>query len=505
MADDFTIRLGADNTALMAGLRAATQSINSFASGAKLAMAGLAGGLGLKALTKDFMDYHTNLANSIQVMGYSVSNVEAIGGAMRRFGGDTSGAISSLDSLSSMLTAVRDGKMSPLIDTAQRYGVTFMKSNGQMMNAEELLGSLTKQMRHMDVETQRAVASQLGLDAALLRVINSGNFDSLVASQKKLGLSTEEDLKIATEMESAWLDLKDTFSQIAREISRAVIPPLTKLMKWLNDLIGRVGGFKGIFQSVWGAISKVMTPVVEKMQYFWSVIQKIGEKLPIFDWLKKALDGLTPVFSFLGDVISAAFLPFELFFELIEDIIEYTTGDPKKTAIGMLVEKFPILGDAFSAVKDTFSVVGDAFNLIFGSIKEAWDYLSNMTWDKFIADIKEVGTTIANFFKGIWSDIKSGVKDMSVGFGKTLGLDKYEWFRNWAGEDKAKDAQVAQIAAPGNIPPQGVSGGTANTAGATVVNDNSTHTNNLTINTNNEKVAENAMNEQLKTGLANRQ
>lgn len=503
MADDFTIRLGADNAALMAGLRAATQSINSFASGAKLAMAGLAGGLGLKALTKDFMDYHTNLANSIQVMGYSVSNVEAIGGAMRRFGGDTSGAISSLDSLSSMLTAVRDGKMSPLIDTAQRYGVTFMKSNGQMMNAEELLGSLTKQMRHMDAETQRAVASQLGLDAALLRVINSGNFDSLVASQKKLGLSTEEDLKIATEMESAWLDLKDTFSQIAREISRAVIPPLTKLMKWLNDLIGRVGGFKGIFQSVWGAISKVMNPVVEKMQYFWSVIQKIGEKLPIFDWLKKALDGLTPVFSFLGDVISAAFLPFELFFELIEDIVEYTTGDPKKTAIGMLVEKFPILGEVFKGVGAVFDEVGAAFDTVFGAIKSAWDYFTNLSWDQLVSDLKKWGSEIKNFFAGLWEDTKgflSRMKDKAI---KVVGAENTAIGQLLLSEE-AKNAAAAQIAAPGNIPPQGVSGGTANAAGATVVNDNSTHTNNLTINTNNEKVAENAMNEQLKTGLANR-
>lgn len=399
--DDFTLKLGADNKNLLSGLRQAGSSITQFTGSAKAAIAGLTAGLGLSKLTADFMNYHTNLSNVTQVMGYNIANVEAIGGAMRRFGGDTSGAVSSLDNLTSALQQATQSGTGPLVETAQRFGVSFMKTNGQLMNSEELLQSLSKQLNTYDASTKRAIASQLGLDAALLRVIDSGNFDSMVASQKKLGLSTAEDAKLASQMESAWLDLKDSFTQVAREISRIVVPILVKLMRWIQSILVKIKEFKGTSTLALGAVAAGLTPVILQFTSFAAVIGKTAGSLGV---LKTALGATTGAVKLLMAPVTRVLAVFGLLFLLLEDLYVWSQGG--KSVIGDMFGDMPNLQDKLRIITDPIQAVWD-------TIKGFWEWVSSLTWDGFVIGLQNAGIRIQNAFIGIFNFIKKQINSLA--------------------------------------------------------------------------------------------
>lgn len=404
-----------------ADIEALSKQLTSFANVAKGALAGFAGAVGIKSLTTDFMNFHTNLANATQVMGYDVTNLEALGSAMRRFGGDTSGAISSLDSLSNALQQASWGQ-GALVETAQKYGITYMKSNGQLMDSEELLRSLSSELNTFDSYTKRAIASSLGLDEALLRVIDTGNFSELIQHQKNLNATTQEDLKVATEFESAWLDLKDTLASFAKQISRIIIPPLTTLMKYITRVMGTFNNLKDRSTIAWTAIGAAMIPVTMKMVAFG---QTLAGVVSTFGLLGKGTTAIKAIGSALGGLTKPAMLiraAFGMLFLILEDLAVYQSGG--KSLFGVLAEKMPFLEKIGGGITETFKYLGKTLDDIIKFFKDpSWANLE----DIFKPQIELVKDLFGGLFKwikdtflGILDDITGFIKDPLGGI-KDLG------------------------------------------------------------------------------------
>lgn len=419
MADnDFTLQIGGDFRKLFYGLKKAQGSfravgsdaaqafkapqaslqnlssqIQSFGSVAKGVMAGLVGAVGFKSLTKDFMDYHTNLANAVQLQGYNVTQLEAIGGAMRRFGGDTQGAVSSLDNLSSALHQAQRGG-GALIETASMYGINFMKSNGQVMSAEELLQSLSKQLNTFDSQTKEAIASQLGLDKALLRVIDSGNYDGLIAQQKKLNKTTQKDLQVATEFESAWLDLKDSFAGVAKQVSLVLLPPLTKLIKWFTDGLQKFKSFQNTQVLGWGAVGVAIFPLIGKLSALVGIFKT-------FTSLSGGLSTISSLFSSIGTVIKGIMSPFSLIigafiilYAIVDDLYAYFNGEG--SVFGDLAKKYPM-------VEKFLNTLGGVVDFLKGVVKDFLAFLENPSWESFSKFIWNIILKIKDMFLSLIS------------------------------------------------------------------------------------------------------
>lgn len=419
---DFTIGIGADLKNFLGGIKQAKNSfgtlgrdaskaiktpqadleqlskqLQTFAGVAKGALAGFAGAMGIKSLTMDFMNFHANLSNAVQVMGYDVSNVEAIGGAMRRFGGDTSGAISSLDNLSNALQQARWGQ-GALVETAQKFGISFMKNNGEIMNSEELLRSLSSQLNQYDSYTKKAIASSLGLDDALLRVIDTGNFSQLIDHQKQLNKTTKEDLKVATDFESAWLDLKDTFASFAKQVSLIIIPPLTKLLKYIQNLMMTFNDLKSKTTIAWGAIGISTLGVVAKMGAFAKTVMSLVSGFSMLKGASGVLGTIGGALKSLMSPLKLVSLAFGAIFMVIEDLYVYSKGG--KSMFGELEKQFPVLEGLGSGIKAAFEHISKTIDSIITFFKDP-------SWANFYDIIKPQIDLMAKAFYGLFDWIKS--------------------------------------------------------------------------------------------------
>lgn len=424
-----------------ADLESLSRQLNTFASVAKGAVAGLAGGLGIKALTTDFMNFHTNLANAVQVMGYDVSEVEAIGGAMRRFGGDTSGAISSLNNLSSALQQAKWGG-GTLVETAQKYGISFMKANGQIMGSEELLRSLSKQLNSYDAYTKRAIASSLGLDDALLRVIDTGDFTNLVNHQKKLNKTTNEDLKVATQFESAWLDLKDTMASFAKQVSVTILPPLTSLIKHVVDIMGAFNNFKSKAVITWGVLGISIVPVITKMLSFGKAVKGVAGAFGLLGSAQGVIKGIGGALKSIFSPLTLLVGLFKVFYDIAEDLYVYSKGGD--SMFGELEKQFPMLEGLGSGIKAAFEHISKTFDSIVNFFKDP-------SWANFMAILdpqielikgafQGLIDWLGGLFSGLWESVSEGFTSLvtdPIGTLTNLGgkaIDKVSSGWSWAKE-----------------------------------------------------------------------
>lgn len=464
--DDFVLTIGGDNADLVATIKDTMKNLGALGNNiersmtrpqgaldevsshfkklgttAKTALAGLAGGLTIKSLTADFMEYNANLSNAVQVMGYNVTQVEALGGAMRRFGGDTAGAITSLDSLSSALQQARYGQ-GALVQTASMFGINYMKSNGQLMDAEELLDSLSRQLNTFDKSTKKAIASQLGLDDALLRVIDSGNYDSMIASQKKLNLVTQDDLKIATDLESAWLDFKDTLSSFSKEISRVVVPPLTRILKWMTGMMTTIKDFKYKGALAWGAVALSIVPVLAKVKALASLLKDTQLFSSGINIIKNGFDSI-------GKAIKTAFSPLGLVVLLLvgiavvaEDLYAYFNGGD--SIFGDLASQYP-------AVKTFLDGLGTVISTIKEAVVGFIDFLSNPSWEGFLGGVNWVVDKVKALFSGLGTMIMDVFKKPIEWVGNKIKTLLPSWVVKWlpgAGEADAGASSPAGDIAP---------------------------------------------------------
>lgn len=376
--------------------------LKSFSNIVKGTITGLAGAVGIKSLTMDFMNFHANLSNAVQVMGYDVTNVEALGGAMRRFGGDTSGAISSLDNLTTALQQASWGQGN-LVETAQKYGITYMKNNGQLMDAEELLQSLSRELNTYDAQTKRAIASSLGLDNALLRVIDTGNFSQLINHQKQLNTTTKEDLKVATDFESAWLDLKDTMASFAKQISITILPWLTKLMRGMVKIAGTVSNLEQRFHIAWTGVAIAITPVVTKLLSLSNIVKMLTGG--VVDISKG-----TGVFKALGLAMGALLKPanlirgaFGLLFLVIDDLATYGRGG--ESVFGELVKQFPVLTSLATSVTGAFEHIGNTIDAVVNFFKDPSFFNFKKIIEPQIELVKGLFNDLIDYLKGIFSNL----------------------------------------------------------------------------------------------------
>lgn len=324
-----------------------------------------------KDLTFGFANFNTQLGNSLQLIGANVTNVSALGNSLKRFGGDTNDAINSLENINK---AMQDAKFGggALIETAKKYGVWI----SPYAKAEDALLSLGKQLSKYDVQTRVTIGRQLGLSDSIIRAFADGGerLEKLIKKQKELGVTTENDVKISNEFSDSILDLKDTFSALSRDISRILLPIVTKIVNLFISFIEFIKKHKQLVMAFFAGLAIALSP-------FLAILTKIAIA---------NVKAFAPFYLAIA-IITAISL-------IIEDLFYYFKGWNSVT--GDLVKKFPGLYYIIEPLRPLILGIYDIFEKIL-------DFFKDPSWDNFSNILKSIGAVIVNFIKLPFEGIRS--------------------------------------------------------------------------------------------------
>ena len=346
----FTIAFGLNNTALKSGLKDSENALNNFADTAKRLLGAWVSFEFFKSAIDNFTEYTTQLSNASAITGASIQSINALGGALKRFGGNADSAINAIKSINQHLHEARFGG-GALLDIAKKYGVVISKG----ATAEQTLLSLAKQMGRYDRQTRVAIASQLGLDEAMIRAFADGGeeLEQLINKQKELNIIDPKDEKIAQKFSYALLDLKDIFTALMRDFARVILPSFTKLLNIFTSFVEFLRKHKIFVTAFFAGILVALTPI----------LLTLG-KMAVASSLAFA-----PFYA-IGAIIASLALIFE-------DLLYYFKGYDSVT--GNLVKKFPLLGALIEPLRGIVLGIYDIFKSIYTLITEpSWDNLTNV-------------------------------------------------------------------------------------------------------------------------------
>lgn len=346
----FTIAFGLNNTALKSGLKDSESALSNFADTAKRLLGAWVSFEFFKTAIDNFTEYTTQLSNASAITGASIQSINALGGALKRFGGNADSAINAIKSINQHLHEAKFGG-GALMDIAKKYGVVISKG----ATAEQTILSLAKQMGRYDRQTRVAIASQLGLDEAMIRAFADGGdeLEQLINKQKELNIINPRDEKITQQFSYALLDLKDIFTALMRDFARVILPSFTKLLNLFTSFVEFLRKHKIFVTAFFAGILVALTPI----------LLTLG-KMAIASSLAFA-----PFYA-IGAIIASVALIFE-------DLLFYFQGYDSVT--GNLVKKFPLLGALIEPLRGIVLGIYDIFKSIYKLITEpSWDNLTNV-------------------------------------------------------------------------------------------------------------------------------
>lgn len=388
--DEFKIILKIDDKPLNDGLKKSTSKIKEFAKMAGRALSAFYGLKALKSSINDFNALSLKVGKASSMLGVSTGAVSALGGALKRFGGGTDSAISSLSSLSSALNEAKWGG-GALLDVSKKYGIEFQKSNGSLMNSTELLKSLSIQFKGLDKASQVDVGRSLGLDDSTIQLLQSGvkNYDRLMNKQREFGLVSKKDSKISNDFNEAVLDLRDSFNGLMKDFNRLIIPLLTKIFSYINKFISFLKKHKMLLIGFFGALVVAMAPLIASFA-------TLAVEVAI---------AFAPLFL-IGAVLAGVAL-------VVEDIWGYFNGMDSIT--GDLVKKFPLLDSILRVIVTPVIAIKEAFSAIM-------KLLDNPTWDNFKNVFIEAGKNILKWVKEPLENVINALKNL------------WGWMKKFGGE-----------------------------------------------------------------------
>ena len=361
---EFKIVFGLDDKPLQEGIKNTQNSLRELATTFTKIIATYFSYQALSGIINSFNDFNRALSDNTAIMNYNAEYIANYGNALKRFGGDTNSVISTLNNLNNHLQEVKWGG-GALIEVAKRYGIAFSNSNGSLMNAEQLLASLSKQLQRYDRQTRATIASQLGLDESIQRAFIDGGkeLNSLIKRQKELGLVTQEDLKISNEFNKVMLDFKDVFTYLSRVLARTFLPILTNIIKGITSFIEFLKRHKEFVKIFFVALLLALSPVLVMLGKM-----AIASAAAFAPFIKVAA------------IVTAIAL-------VIEDVYYYFKGWNSVT--GELVKKFPALEKALEFIRPLFMGLEKAF----GSIVK---WLKDPTWSNFLQIFVDIGNAVIN-------------------------------------------------------------------------------------------------------------
>jgi len=408
--DEFKIVFGMDDKPLNAGIQKTESTLKGLGKVFGAVFAGFVSYGAIKSIIEDFANLNVKLSDSTELLGVTAGDAQALGNALERFGGNTDAAIRSLESLTNNLEQAKTGQ-GALLEVSRKYGLQL----DPFASANDTLQSLSGQMGKYTAQQRKAIANQLGLDESLARAFADGGeeLNKLIAKQKELGTTTEEDIAISKDFANAQLDLKDMFGALIRDMARVVLPAFTKLVEIFSSFIGWARRHKQVVIGFFVGLAIALTPVL------------IGfAKIAI-----ASIAAFAPLYAVVAIATAIAVV--------VEDVYYYFMG--WDSATGDLVKQFPAIGTALEFIRPIVVGIFDVFEGIV-------NFLKDPSWGNFIAIFETIGNAALEFVqKPIDAVIETimSMFDMVGNLGNKIteafkDLDVFGWF----GDDEKNKAEL---------------------------------------------------------------
>ena len=242
----------------------------------------------------------TNLSNTAQGLSISTNTLKAWETTFKSMGFDAKEADAALGAIQDRLTGQL---LNPSVQVASAFammGVNLRKANGELRDADDILGEVAGKFKNFKPEYAIAIGAQIGLNRnQVIQMRNNPNYAKTLAEQKNNPVITskEEESSRSTVEQSAKFSAElekvrnDALMPLNATLKNDILPPLTKIADALSvftgsavagtiDTIGKAffkfGGPKDIIKSGLGKVGHVVSDEIGKGARFLST--KVGQQ-----------------------------------------------------------------------------------------------------------------------------------------------------------------------------------------------------------------------------------
>lgn len=257
---------------------------------AGMVTAGLALG-GILSGFKGAADYAADIGVASKVLNVNTEELDSWGKALQKTGGNVQEFQSTLKNL------------------AQHVGTS-------PAIALKLLPQLADVFSRMNRFQANRYAQMIGIDEHTLLLLLKGRkgVDELIESQKRLGVVTEEDARIASEYRSAFQNAGTSIGSVFRELNKTVLPILSNFLDGITKIAvylrGHTGLIEGSFIAIGAAAAVLASPFIVANGAVIGLTVSLGVLIAqfavIFDDLKAFKEGRD---SITGEIVGGLKLP----------------------------------------------------------------------------------------------------------------------------------------------------------------------------------------------------
>ena len=291
-------------------------------------------------------------------------------------------------------------------------GISVTDADGRIKSVNEILGESADKLNALEDNSQRLeLADKLGLgELDLLLRQGSIGINALTAEARALGVATAEDSKAAEEFNDQFNRVKRVLTATVRFVATSVLPTFTELAKKVQTWVQQN---KELIRSRLLQFLNAITFALRNFQLIVGLILSLKFAVFILRLVAayKALGAAALLANvkmfFIVIAIAAVIAAMGL---LIEDFIVFQRGG--ESAIGALLEKFPLLDAVIRKVGEAFQQarlwVGDFFEAFFEALPKAQAILTDF-FEAFFDWLKRARAITTLLFESIDNAIGSTV------------------------------------------------------------------------------------------------
>ena len=394
---------------------------------------GAAAGIGL--LVQGVAASMGELYSFAELNEVSARSVAALGKIAQENDGSLEGMKSTIQSLNKTIgeasLGIGRGAM-----TFEKLNLAAKRADGSVKSVDDILAEVADKMQGLSRQEQIAMAEKLGIDPQFVKVLEKGsaNLAKLREEAEMMNPFTEEDYKLADEVDKLFIEAKNTLGVFTKMLGVSLLPTVKEVLKnyleWFkasrkatSDVFVRaLKLIAGAIGTVWDWVVRLVTGM--KAAYDWIIQFKLVTYLAA-----AALTAFVAVKTYdfvlqLGDAIKMLTLRMATFNAtaliipaiigaiilaiglLIDDYVNWKEGND--SVIGGLVEQFPWLLDVIQTIEKAVGEMVDFWLQQWETLAPPLMQLAGAVWELVKVVYSLLWPVVKMVFEG-WAYIMAAV------------------------------------------------------------------------------------------------
>lgn len=236
--------------------------------------------------------------------------------------------------------------------------------------------NLADQFGNMSAAAAEIRGQSMGFDEGTIKLLRKGRagVQGLLEQQKKLGLTTQEQVDKSKKYNQQLRGLGVQFGAMTADLGMALMPAMEKFIGWLSKFSSWVSDNKEAIFDVFAVLGAVVTAKLLPAMIRLAIANTVA---------------FAPIIAGIA-IVTGLIL-------VVSDLIGYFNG--AESAVGDLVKEFPVLAEVLDFVKMAFLGIWSAAKWAFGFLS---DFVSAGLIMQF-ENLKTILTTIIAVFLGLYA------------------------------------------------------------------------------------------------------